>query len=285
MHPIPHFLLNRCFNLFITSNESPMTPPRRWCELHWPFAIPNLEPQLPGQNPQQPVECLKGKQGWCRDIPQKSHTAIKLQPSGCFRVQAVQWKLLVLLSLCLENCMRFPSNSSNLNHYDWRKIDQVIILPPYYIWNVSKLTLNHCIRRMNATEWSQIVDGLISVVLAKPFHLCQWVSFTTSTRDTVILWLTPNALIETTSHLYLDTIYPFKASGKTHLSSASWREMTPQIATLPPDPTLSPTTLASWWSLKAELLTIKMLQNLPTAGGFLGFKMFKQGWWMDIMIW
>lgn len=41
MHPIPHFL---------------MTPPRRWCELHWPFVIPNLEPQLPGQNPQQLVE-------------------------------------------------------------------------------------------------------------------------------------------------------------------------------------------------------------------------------------
>ena len=144
MHPIPHFLLNRCFNLFITSNKSPMTPPRRWCELHWPFAIPNLEPQLPGQNPQQPVECLKGKQGWCRDIPQKPHTASKLQPSGCFWVQAVQWKLLVLLSLCLENCMRFPSNSSNLNHSF-----QVINTEPLH-------SQDECNRMESDSRWSHL---------------------------------------------------------------------------------------------------------------------------------
>jgi len=125
--------------------------------------------------------------------------------------------VLVLLSLCLENCMCFPSNSLNLNHYDWRKIDTWSFYPPH-IWNDSKLIteLNHCIRWTNATEWSQNSRwSHLSPFWRSPSTFANgWVL---QLQHRKILWLTPNGLIETTSHLYLDTTYPFKASGKTHL--------------------------------------------------------------------
>ncbi len=107
--------------------------------------------------------------------------------------------MLLLLSLCLENCMFFPLNSLNLSHDDLRKIDTWSFYP--HISNVSKLTteLNPCTCRMNAT----------------PFTFANGWSLQLQPRK--ILRFNQNALIETTRHLQknIETIHPFKPSAKT----------------------------------------------------------------------
>ena len=153
--------------------------------------------------------------------------------------------MLLLLSLCLENCMFFSFKLIKPKSWWFKKDWYLIILPPYF--------------KRFQVNW---IEPLHLQDECNPFHLCQWVKSTTSTQENPPFQSKcPNRNHQAFTK-NIETIHPFKHSAKTiHWNLPLMEGNDLKIATLPPDPILSPKTLASWlqkwWSLKAELLTIK----------------------------